>query len=204
MWRWLSGVAVGALAAFWLDPQYGRGRRHAARDRVRGKAHRLQRRAWRSARHAQGPVRGAVHKGWRLPRSRGRGEIDDVTLARMAESALARDPRTSKARLNLHAECGVLVLHGEVATAEAIDDILEVCRTVDGVREVRSVLHLPGQPVPSGWTHDPQAVKDRAREHQKARFAKEADARAAGGATGTRSGADRAGSPPAGSTTDAR
>ena len=179
MWRWLSGVAVGALAAFWLDPHHGRRRRHAARDRVRGKAHRLRRRAWRSARHAQGPVQGAVHRVSSLARSREHGEVDDVTLARMAESALARDPRTSKARLSIHAECGVLVLHGEVVTAGAIDDIVEVCHAVDGVREVRSLLHLPGQPVPSGWTHDPQWVKDRAREHQKDRFAEEEDAKAA-------------------------
>ena len=126
-------------------------------------------------------MQGAVHRVWSLARSRERGEIDDVTLTRMAESALARDRRTSKARLNIHAECGVLVLHGEAATASAIDDIVQVCRAVDGVREVRSLLHLPGQPVPSGWTHDPQWVKDRAREHHKDRFTKNAGADAAHG-----------------------
>lgn len=179
MWRWFSGVAVGALAAFWLDPQHGKRRRRTARDRVRGKAHRLERRASRSARRAQGTVHGAVHKVWSLARSRERGEIDDVTLARMAESALARDPRTSKARLSIHAEYGVLVLHGEAATAGAIDDIVQVCSAVEGVREVRSLLHLPGQPVPSGWTRDPQSVKDRARAHRKDRFTNNADANAA-------------------------
>jgi osmotically-inducible protein OsmY len=71
-------------------------------------------------------------------------DFDDVTLARKVETELFRDPDVPKGQIDVNAEGGVVYLRGEVRTPELIDDLLERARSVHGVREVESLLRLPG------------------------------------------------------------
>ena len=43
---------------------------------------------------------------------------------------------------------GVVQLRGEVANPELLTDLVEKTRKVQGVRDVESLLHLPGAPAP--------------------------------------------------------
>jgi osmotically-inducible protein OsmY len=47
-----------------------------------------------------------------------------------------------KGSLNINAEHGVVVIRGEVRTPEQIRDIEQRVERIDGVQEVRSMLHL--------------------------------------------------------------
>ncbi len=55
---------------------------------------------------------------------------------------LFRDPDVPKGSLNINAEHGVVVIRGEVRTPEQIRDIEQRVERIDGVQEVRSMLHL--------------------------------------------------------------
>jgi gas vesicle protein len=48
--RWWMGLAIGAAAAYFFDPQQGRARREQVRDRVRAAQRRHQQRATTRAR----------------------------------------------------------------------------------------------------------------------------------------------------------
>jgi osmotically-inducible protein OsmY len=76
-------------------------------------------------------------------------EFDDVTLASKVESEVFRSARVPKGGINLNAVDGVVYLRGEVDSAELIDALVNTVRRVQGVKEVKSLLHLPGEPAPS-------------------------------------------------------
>ena len=80
--------------------------------------------------------------------SRGRVSADDVTLARQVESELFREESTPKGQISVNAANGVVQLRGEVEQPELIDELVQRARSVQGVREVENLLHLPGQEAP--------------------------------------------------------
>jgi osmotically-inducible protein OsmY len=79
---------------------------------------------------------------------RGRGSVDDVTLARQVESELFREESAPKGQISVNAANGVVQLRGEVEQPELIDELVQRARSVQGVREVENLLHLPGQEAP--------------------------------------------------------
>ena len=79
---------------------------------------------------------------------RGRGSVDDVTLARQVESELFREDKTPKGQISVNAANGVVQLRGEVEQPELIDELVQRAHSVRGVREVESLLHLPGEAAP--------------------------------------------------------
>ena len=79
---------------------------------------------------------------------RGRGSADDVTLARQVESELFREESAPKGQISVNAANGVVQLRGEVEQPELIDELVQRARSVQGVREVENLLHLPGQEAP--------------------------------------------------------
>lgn len=144
----LLGGALGAVLAYLFDPDRGRRRRRVTRDRglalLRHGEKRVARRAHRTAAQARGlshRVRHSLHPASQAP-------VDDATLVDRIESTIFRDPAVPKGRFNLNASNGVVYLRGEIDTAEEIEAIVRATRRVPGVREVRSLLHLPGTPAP--------------------------------------------------------
>ncbi len=142
----LGGV-IGAVLAFLLDPSLGRRRRHVAVDWTLGRFRRAGRTVERAGRTAAAEAYGSVQKV-KHREEEPKPQPDDVTLTRKVETELFRDPEVPKGQINVNAEDGVVYLRGEVATADLIDDLVEKTRSVVGVRDVESLLHLPGREAP--------------------------------------------------------
>ena len=77
-----------------------------------------------------------------------RSSVDDVTLARQVESELFREENAPKGQISVNAANGVVQLRGEVEQPELIDELVQRARSVQGVRDVENLLHLPGQEAP--------------------------------------------------------
>ncbi|HET8606517.1 MAG TPA: BON domain-containing protein [Gaiellaceae bacterium] len=143
MRKLVSYVALGWLAAWFADPQQGRRRRAMSRDRGLASLRRLGRRSRRAGRgaaaHAYGLKQHALHL-----HEQPKGPVDDVTLARKVETEIFRPADVPKGKINVNAENGKVVLRGEADTPELIDELVRKARRIQGVREVESLLHLPG------------------------------------------------------------
>jgi BON domain len=135
------GLAGGAIACYFLDPQQGRRRRHEARDRVlsigRRGFRRAEQRAARAARGARGRVMRVAHRNGHPE------ELDDASLADKVRSEALRDHEVPKGQVNVNVEHGTVVLRGQLASQEQIDHLIAEAERVDGVREVKSLLHTP-------------------------------------------------------------
>jgi hypothetical protein len=152
-----SGVALGALLEYFLDPNGGRRRRHSARDRVVARLRRTERRTARRARRAESNAVGAVKRT--LNARRGHAEpLDDITLAHKVESALFRGADMPKGRIVINAEDGVVFLRGVIEREEDITRVVTAARRLNGVRGVENLLHLPGTPAPPSR---PKLVRER-------------------------------------------
>jgi osmotically-inducible protein OsmY len=73
---------------------------------------------------------------------------DDARLARKVESELARLDDRPKEKISVNSAEGVVQLRGEADSQELIDTLAERARTVEGVRDVENLLHLPGAEAP--------------------------------------------------------
>ena len=135
-----SGMITGATIMYFLDPHAGRRRRHVARDRMRKQLRRSGRHAAQSAHYAAGVAEGKLHEA--THRGQVKPQPDDITLARKVESEIFRDADTPKGTVNLNAEEGVVYLRGYTDSQEWIDRLIADTRAVEGVREVRSLLHV--------------------------------------------------------------
>jgi osmotically-inducible protein OsmY len=119
MTKALRFAALGAALAYFFDPNNGKRRRKATVKRLAGFARRRRE-------GVQGPQ-------------------DDVTLARKVESEIFRDADVPKGAVDVNAEHGKVVLRGEVDSTELIEELVGKARRVQGVEEVESLLHTPGQ-----------------------------------------------------------
>ena len=55
-----------------------------------------------------------------------------------------RDPDVPKGQIDVNAEDGIVILRGEVEGPALIKDLEEKTRSVQGVKDVENLLHLPG------------------------------------------------------------
>jgi osmotically-inducible protein OsmY len=143
-----AGAAAGAAAAYFLDPEGGARRRNETRDRALATAKSSASDLAGSAKQAAGKARGAVHNV--RPSMPGRGEApDDVTLARKVETEIFRAADAPKGNVSVNAENGVVFLRGVVDDRDMIERLAAEAHAVDGVKEVRNLLHLPGTQAPA-------------------------------------------------------
>lgn len=70
------------------------------------------------------------------------GDPEDATLRDRVMSEVLGDERF-KGHVNVAAEYGRIVLHGELERPELVEELVEAVRRVDGVRGVESRLHTP-------------------------------------------------------------
>lgn len=153
----IAGVAAGAVAAgaaaeYFLDPENGKRRRHIARDRALALMRRPVRRAAteaeRKATYAAGVVRGTAHEMVTRGDERDPARLNDPGLEAKVESEVFRGADAPKDTVNVNVEAGVVYLRGELESANEIDRLVEAVRDVEGVGQVRSLLHLPGEQPP--------------------------------------------------------
>lgn len=142
------GAAVGgALAAFVLDPERGGSRRARLADQAAALARRSTRELGRIGRFggslAAGKLQAVRHRG------SAKTMPNDAALANKVESELFSDPQIPKGQININVEQGTVILRGEVATQEEIEQIEARARRIPGVWEVRSLLHTADTPAPT-------------------------------------------------------
>lgn len=73
---------------------------------------------------------------------------NDQHLADKVRSELFQPAEAPKGSVNVNVENGVLYLRGRVEDAGQADELLDRARSIEGVHEVKSLLHTPGQPAP--------------------------------------------------------
>lgn len=148
--RLLGGLALGAGIMYLLDPADGRRRRHVTRDKVMKTMRRRRADARKQAQYAAGQAQGA-----RIEAEKAQGirheqtDLDDTTLARKVETVIFRDAAAPKGKVAVNAEHGVVYLRGEVEQADWIERLGEQARGVEGVTQVKNLLHAPGTPAPT-------------------------------------------------------
>jgi osmotically-inducible protein OsmY len=72
--------------------------------------------------------------------------LNDPALARKVESEVFRDDALPKGSISVNAEYGVIYFRGEVPSQELMEELTKRARSVDGVRAVENLTHLPGEP----------------------------------------------------------
>ena len=68
-------------------------------------------------------------------------DYDDVTLARKVETEIFRPADVPKGSISVNVNDGVVELRGEIADQKQIDELGESAKQVDGVKDVRNLLH---------------------------------------------------------------
>ena len=141
MFKILIGAAIGAAAAWFLDPNDGTRRRNVVRDKTMKYARRGKEEAARKATYAGETVKG---KATAVAPGTGRepvGErLNDPALKAKVESELFRDPDSPKGQVSVNVEDGVVYLRGELDDEAKIEGLREAAARVEGVRGVESLL----------------------------------------------------------------
>lgn len=149
----IAGAAVGAGAMYWLDASEGRRRRAMVRDRFahlraafgRDLPHRLERRG----RYVRGISRGFAHDAAGLLHRGGHHAFDDETLVARVRSEALRDRHLKSGEVNIDAYEGCVTLRGQIPDVELLEELVQRTQRIEGVRSVRSYLHLPGTVPPN-------------------------------------------------------
>jgi osmotically-inducible protein OsmY len=137
----VAGAAIGGAAAYLLDNRSGAERRQELAAAVR----RRKRGVEDTARGAQATAQGMMAKAQHAAAGGDSSPPDDITLARKVETEIFRPEDAPKGQVNVQAVDGVVELRGQVDDPSMIQDLEQRTRRVTGVRDVRNLLHLPGQ-----------------------------------------------------------
>jgi osmotically-inducible protein OsmY len=145
----VAGAGIGAAAVYFIDPQSGARRRALAADKA-GKA----------ARQGGGTVQGAVQSAGaqaqgmaaRAQHAATGGDSapgDDNTLKNKVETEIFRAADAPKGSVDVSVAEGVVELRGQVDDPAQSEALEQKTRKVSGVRDVRNLLHLPGETPPN-------------------------------------------------------
>ncbi len=136
MFKLLIGAAIGGAAIWFLDPDRGGGRRTQALGIAQKGKQRVTEKVGSDTPDAQD----------RAPASE---RLNDPGLQAKVESEIFRADDAPKDKVSVNVEDGVVYLRGELDDPAAIDGLREAASNVDGVTEVRSLLHETGEPAPA-------------------------------------------------------
>ena len=137
-------TGLGALLAYFFDAQNGKRRRNMTRDRVLAFLRRTARKREAVTATAHATKQKLTHL-----QEEPKPQPDDVTLARKVETEIFREADAPKGQVDINAVDGVVELRGEVERPELVNELEEKARKVQGVRDVRNLLHTPGAPAPT-------------------------------------------------------
>jgi osmotically-inducible protein OsmY len=84
----------------------------------------------------------------RTPPQRPPRDYNDETLAHKIESEVLGPEHISRGQVKVNVQNGVAQLRGILDTPELIGDLVRRIRTVEGVRDVESLLHVPTTDAP--------------------------------------------------------
>jgi osmotically-inducible protein OsmY len=150
MFKLILGAAAGFAAAWFLDPNDGARRRNQVRDQAlsyaRSQKDAATAQATRAAERVKGTAMKASPVGGREPAEE---RLNDPALQAKIESEAFRAAEVPADKVSVNVEDGVAYLRGELDDSSASDRLVEAVRKVDGVKDVKSLLHEPGQPAPA-------------------------------------------------------
>ena len=145
----VAGAGVGAAAAFFLDGESGNRRRKLAAD----KAGRFTREGagtvTGAAQSAGAQAKGVAAKAQHVATGGDSAPGDDNTLKSKVESEIFRDADAPKGSVDVSVVNGIVELRGQVPDASQSEALELKTRMVSGVRDVRNLLHLPGETPPN-------------------------------------------------------
>jgi osmotically-inducible protein OsmY len=144
----VAGAAAGAAVTYFLDPQGGARRRHEMSDKTLSTVKTNVSSAASQATAQAGKVAGKAQAAARSAMPGHAEDLDDVTLARKVETEIFRPADAPKGQVSVNAENGVVFLRGEVSS-EWIERLGSEAQQVEGVKEVRNLLHAAGTPAPT-------------------------------------------------------
>ena len=146
----LLGAAAGAAAAWFLDPNDGARRRGVAQDKALKYARKGASEAEAKAKYAGGAVKGAAVQAAPGTGREDAGErLNDPALAAKVQSEIFRDVDVGAGDVSVNVEDGVVYLRGQVESPETIAQLEQAASGVEGVRDVQSLLHGPGEAAPA-------------------------------------------------------
>ena len=137
----LVGLSAG-LTGWFVGFLFDRRRRKLLANRTGSFTRHKIRAARRGGHFAAAWLHGRVMRATHL-RERPKPQPDDATLAQKVESEVFRAADVPKGKINVNAEHGVVYLRGELEEPELIERLIRQTRKVQGVRDVRSLLHPP-------------------------------------------------------------
>jgi len=132
-------MGLGALIAYFFDPQSGSSRRAEARQRIPAMLRRTSAKAGQAGKAASSQATAVKAKTMHRKETE-KPQPDDVTLARKVETEIFRDADVPKGNINVNAENGKVVLRGVVEEPSLIEDLEQRTKKVQGVREVENLL----------------------------------------------------------------
>jgi hyperosmotically inducible periplasmic protein len=147
-WGLLTGIVIGAVAMFVLDPQNGRRRRSLARDQAIKARNTVDRAITedlpKRAEYLSGFAEGAIHRATEMADGRDdrRPENEPVLVDRVL-STVFRDPELPKGDVNIDANGTTIFMRGSVETDELAADIEKRVRAVEGVDDVVNLINQP-------------------------------------------------------------
>jgi gas vesicle protein len=141
------GAAIGALLAYFFDPQNGKRRRKMTVDRTAAFVRARGREGARAGRGVAAEAYGVSQKVQHLGEEP--KDFDDATLANKVRSEALRGDEVPAGGVSVNVQGGVVQLRGEVKRQELIEELVDRVRSVQGVRDVENLLHVPGTPAPT-------------------------------------------------------
>ena len=137
------GVAVGAGVTLLLEPARGQQRREQLAATLRDTAQEAEDRLEYQANRAKGVAAEVARAP--LPEE----QPEPQTLIHKVESEVLGPADVPSGEISVDAADGVVTLRGEVASQEQIDEIVRATEVVEGVSQVRNLLHLPSEAPPN-------------------------------------------------------
>ena len=143
----VSAVSAGCGAGigYLLDPDRGRARRAQLRDGAAAVLRRRRRWAGQRVRYGKGALLGRVREASGAGRAH---PEDDVDVVQGIRQRLAR-LHVPMADVKIDVWAGAATLRGQLSDDEQIRRVQKETQKAPGVREVKSYLHLPGEPAPN-------------------------------------------------------
>jgi hypothetical protein len=145
----VAGAGVGAAAAYFLDNTSGTRRRKIAAD----KAGRFTREGagtvTGAAQSAGAQAKGVAAKAQHVATGGDNAPGDDNTLKAKVESEVFRDADAPKGSVDISVANGIVELRGQVSDQAQAEALEMKTRMVSGVKDVRNLLHLPGETPPN-------------------------------------------------------
>jgi hypothetical protein len=144
-----AGAGIGAAAAFFLDNQSGNRRRKLAADKA-GRFTREGAGTMQGAAQAAGAqAKGMAAKAQHVATGGDSAPGDDNTLKNKVQSEIFRDADAPKGAVEVTVVNGIVELRGQVDDPSQAETLELKTRMVSGVKDVRNMLHLPGETPPN-------------------------------------------------------